>query len=171
MLEAAGHKLDAAPRAMGRELGDVEEPDEAGLDLTGAGTVEEMGRINDAAYGFPAGTWIKGTGAEQPDLRVFLAKVDGEPVATVCTFDAGRDCVIWNVATLEAARGRGLSTALMRRAMFDAAERGCETTTLQATRLGAPVYRRCGYEDFGALQMWELRPPELEAEAHPMPAA
>ena len=76
-------------------------------------------------------------------------------------------CAIWNVATAALARGKGLCTALMRRALFDAAGRGCATSTLKATKLGAPVYLRCGYEDFGALQMWELRPPELAAQAHP----
>jgi hypothetical protein len=45
----------------------------------------------------------------------------------------------------------------MRRALWDAAGRGCETSTLQATKLGRPVYERVGYEDFGALQMWEYR--------------
>jgi predicted acetyltransferase len=45
----------------------------------------------------------------------------------------------------------------MRQALSEAAERGCETSTLQATKLGRPVYERVGYEDFGALQMWEYR--------------
>jgi hypothetical protein len=53
----------------------------------------------------------------------------------------------------------------MRKAMADAAGRGRRTSTLQATKLGVPVYRRCGYADFGALQMWELRPPQLAAQA------
>ena len=64
---------------------------------------------------------------------------------------------IWSVATAPEARGRGLSTALMRQALSDAAARGCETSTLQATKLGRPVYERVGYQDFGALQMWECR--------------
>ncbi len=45
----------------------------------------------------------------------------------------------------------------MAKALADARAEGCETTTLQATKLGSPVYRRLGYEDFGALQMWEHR--------------
>lgn len=170
-LQDAGHTLDAQPRAMGLELDAVEEPDLAALDWTAEGAVREMAALNDAAYGYPPGTWITGTGDEKGDLRIYLARVDGEPAATVCVRDVEEDCTVWNVATVEAARGKGLGTALMRRAIFDAANRGQRTSTLQATKLGAPVYRRCGYEDFGALQMWESRPPELAGQAHPRPAA
>ena len=53
-------------------------------------------------------------------------------------------------ATLPEARGRGLATALMRQALLDAGERGCVTTSLQATAMGRPVYARMGYRDLGA---------------------
>lgn len=171
MLEAAGHTLDAQPRAMGLELDGITEPDLSGLDWTDQGEVEEMGSLNDAAYEYEPGSWIKGMGLEPERLHVYLARVDGKPAATVCSRDAARDCTIWNVATAEWARGRGLSTALMRKAIFDGAERGCPTSTLQATKLGAPIYRHCGYEDFGALGMWEFRPAELAEQARPGPPA
>jgi GNAT superfamily N-acetyltransferase len=171
MLARAGHTLDAEPRAMGIKLDAVEEPDLSGYDWTDQGDLEEMGSLNDAAYGYEPGTWIRGMGREPEGLRVYLARVEGQPAATVCARDADGDCSIWNVATAERARGRGLSTALMRRSLWDAADRGCRTSTLQATKLGAPVYRRCGYEDFGALQMWEFRPVKLTGQAHPMPPA
>jgi GNAT superfamily N-acetyltransferase len=171
ILEAAGHTLDAQPRAMGIELKSVTEPKLAELDWTAEGDPGEMARLNDAAYGYEQGTWIKGTGRDPDGLRVYMARLDGKPAATVCSRDVDGDCTIWNVATAGWARGRGLSTALMNKAIFDAAQRGCPTSTLQATKLGAPVYQRCGYQDFGALGMWELRPAELAAEAHPKPPA
>ncbi|MGH2982614.1 MAG: GNAT family N-acetyltransferase [Solirubrobacterales bacterium] len=171
MLEGAGHTRDAQPRAMGVELVALTEPDLSGIDWTAEGDAEEMAALNDGAYGYPAGTWIKGMGRDTPGLRTYIARNDGRPAATVGVRDVEGDCTVWNVATAESARGRGLSTALMRKAMFDAEQRGCPTSTLQATKLGAPVYRRCGYEDFGALQMWEWRPPELAGQAHPTPAA
>jgi GNAT superfamily N-acetyltransferase len=167
LLESAGHTLDAQPRAMGIELKGVEEPDLSGIDWTGEGDAEVLSRLNDEAYGYPEGTWIRGMGRPGPEVHVYIAWLDGDPVATVSARDADRDCSIWCVATAERARGRGLSTALMRQALFEARQRGCTTSTLQATRLGAPVYRRCGYRDFGALGMWEFRPPELAAAAQP----
>jgi hypothetical protein len=171
MLEAAGHKLDAEPRAMGIELEEVAEPDLSGIDWSDQGDPEEMAALNDSAYGYEPGTWIRGTGRDQEGMRIYMARLDGKAAATVSARDVEADCTIWNVATAEWARGRGLSSALMRRALFDAAQRGRPTSTLQATKLGAPVYRRCGYADFGALQMWEMRPDELAAHAHPAPPA
>jgi ribosomal protein S18 acetylase RimI-like enzyme len=171
LLEAAGHTLDAQPRAMGIELEGIEEPDLSGIDWTLEGDGEAMSSLNDEAYGYPEGTWIRGMGRPGPEVHVYLASLDGEPAATVSARDADGDCSIWCVATAEWARGRGLSTALMRQALFDAQQRGCATSTLQATKLGAPVYRRCGYQDFGALGMWEFRPPELSHHAAPAAAA
>jgi ribosomal protein S18 acetylase RimI-like enzyme len=170
-LEAAGHTLDAQPRAMGIELGGIEEPDLAAIEWSDEGDAEAMSSLNDEAYGYPDGTWIRGMGRPGPEVRVYTASLEGKPVATVSARDAGTDCSIWCVATAERARGRGLSTALMRQALFDAQQRGRQTSTLQATKLGAPLYRRCGYQDFGALGMWELRPPQLAAEASPGAAA
>ncbi len=171
LLEAAGHVLDAQPRAMGMELAGVEEPELSELDWTPDGDPDAMAALNDAAYGYRPGTWIKGMGREPEGQRTYVARLDGEPAATVSAHDFERDCSIWHVATAPAARGRGLATTLMRKAVYDAAQRGCETSTLQGTKMGAPVYRRCGYEDFGALGMWEMRPAELAAEAAPKPAA
>ena len=66
------------------------------------------------------------------------------------------------MATVPAARGRGLATALMAHALADARERGRTTSTLQATDLGRPVYERLGYRSLGEIQMWEKRGPRLD---------
>jgi ribosomal protein S18 acetylase RimI-like enzyme len=157
MLERAGHRLDAEPRAMGLELAGHPEPDLEGIEWSDDGDPEAMCLLNDRAFGYREGTWKAGTGGAPDGLRIYLAFVDGEPAATVSALEADGDCSIWNVATAEAARGRGLATALMRRALWDAARRGLATSTLQATKLGRPVYERVGYRDLGALQMWEYR--------------
>jgi GNAT superfamily N-acetyltransferase len=62
------------------------------------------------------------------------------------------------VAVVPEARGRNIAGKLLGHALADAAERGLETSTLVATRLGRPVYERLGYRPFGVLQMWERRP-------------
>jgi GNAT superfamily N-acetyltransferase len=69
----------------------------------------------------------------------------------------GADAVVIWVATLPEARNRGIARRLMLHALHEAREDGAETTTLQASKLGRPVYERLGYRDFGAGEMWEKR--------------
>ena len=57
------------------------------------------------------------------------------------------------------ARGRALAPGLMRRALAAGREDGAEVTTLQATKLGRPVYEKLGYRALGAVEMWERRKP------------
>lgn len=71
--------------------------------------------------------------------------------------DHGGDCSIQLVATDLQARGRGLASGLIRVAVWEARERGCETTSLQSTRAGYSAYRTLGYRDLGGMGMWERR--------------
>ena len=73
------------------------------------------------------------------------------------THDHEGDCGVYAVATVPEARGRGLTSALLAHALADARERGCTTTTLEATRMGHSVYERLGYRPLGPVAMWERR--------------
>jgi ribosomal protein S18 acetylase RimI-like enzyme len=157
LLEEAGHVLDANPAAMIASLDQLEPPreDDPQSDLEPSN--DDVGRINDLAYGTgDAFQRMLGTGAANPAFT-YVARLDGEAVASVMTNDREGDCSVWWVATVPEARGRGLAAGLMRRALADGRERGCEITTLQATKLGQPVYERLGYRSFGSIEMWERR--------------
>jgi GNAT superfamily N-acetyltransferase len=157
-LADAGHVLDAEPRAMGAELAAIERPDLGELDWFRDCDLETVGRVNDAAYGFGEDGLMPIIATMPPDrVHTYGANVDGETAAVMMTIDSGDDAEVAWVATEEAARGRGLATALMAQALWDARERGLRTATLQATKLGAGVYERVGFRDLGALQMWERR--------------
>jgi GNAT superfamily N-acetyltransferase len=154
-LEAAGNVLDAEPMAMGRELEGVEAPDPGELDLARDPSVDDVGDVLTEAYHWDSirralVSWHEG-------YHPYLALADGRPAATLAIQDHDGDAHVTLVGTLEAARGRGLATLLMRQALADARERGCTTTTLVATKMGHPVYARLGYRDFGRVQMWERR--------------
>jgi GNAT superfamily N-acetyltransferase len=156
LLEQAGHVLDAKPAAMVRELADFEAQVPMELDLLEP-DMREVARLNDAAYGF-AGDFERAFHSVPPEpAHVYLARADGVPACTVLTYEEGGECGIYLVATLPSAQGRGLARALMTHALLEAHERGCSTTSLQATRRGRPVYERLGYRDIGAVQMWERR--------------
>ena len=119
----------------------------------------DLGRVNDRAFGLTgAFTAILGDGPADP-AHAYVARVGGEAAACVGTFDHDGDCSVYWVAVVPVARCRGLAAGLMRRAPADGRERGCEVSTLQATKLGQPVYKRLGYRAFGTFEMWERRAP------------
>jgi GNAT superfamily N-acetyltransferase len=158
LLEAAGHKLDANPTAMVLDLADLADPQPGDLDWEPEAPIEDVWRINDLAYGYDPGTFERGIGTPPEDsYRFYAARVEGRPSCVVGTMDVGGDCGVYWVATLPKARGWGLTTRLMHLALAEGRERGCDVSTLQATRLGAPIYERLGYRDIGTLQMWERR--------------
>jgi GNAT superfamily N-acetyltransferase len=114
--------------------------------------------LNERAYGLPAGEFtgsLEGLGDGRAEL--YLAREHGEPAACVATIDQDGDCGIYCVATRPESRGRGLASALMRRALSAACERGCTTSSLQSSKIGFPVYQRLGYRDVCAIGTWEHR--------------
>jgi ribosomal protein S18 acetylase RimI-like enzyme len=156
-LEDAGHVLDATPRAMAMPLGDLRAPEpDPELEIREDADFELVSSINEVAYGFAPGEFPVMQG-DLSALRTYLGSIDGESVACAGAFTHGSDCEIVYVAVLPEGRGRGISGRLTARALADAAEQGLETTTLQATKLGYPVYVKLGYGDYGELQMWERR--------------
>jgi GNAT superfamily N-acetyltransferase len=158
LLAARGHVLDGAPRAMALELSDlrpVELP--AGVELV-PGAIATIGAINDRAYGIEGPGWATAM-VDEPDLAIesAIAVDDGEPVACALVLDHGDDACVSAVATLPGHRGRGLAGAIVSRLLTSAAERGIRTGSLQASRAGAPVYARLGFEDVGFFELWERR--------------
>jgi ribosomal protein S18 acetylase RimI-like enzyme len=157
MLAEAGHVQDANSAAMLASLDEVESPRDDDPQPESEPRMEDVGRINDLAYGTgDAFQRMTGTGPADPTWT-YVACADGEPASVVVSQDLDGDCSIYCVATLPEARGRGLAAGLMRRALADGRERGCEVSTLQATKLGEPVYERLGYRSFGTIPMWERR--------------
>jgi GNAT superfamily N-acetyltransferase len=149
-LSARGHVLDATPEAMAAEL--------AWLDLDGGDVGEPVDwaalvALNEAAYGVPEGSFAP-IAALPPDAAS-LVGVPGRAVVGI--HDAGDDAYVIFVATHPDAQRQGLGTALMKQALRQARERGCVTTTLEASPKGRPVYERLGYRSFGTLEMWERR--------------
>ena len=159
LLEAGGHRLDAEPVAMVADLARLPDPDPDELDWDAGADPQVVGRINDLAYGWTEGTFGAAMArfAEIDGLRLYQARIGGEPVCTLGAYDNGDDCEIYFVATLAEHRGQGLARRLMHRALAEARERGQSTSNLQSTKKGYPVYQRLGYEPICKLQMWERR--------------
>jgi GNAT superfamily N-acetyltransferase len=157
LLEDRGHRLDASPAAMAIELEGFSREPAGELDLDTEPDPLEIGRLNDVAYGYEH-QFTRAIELIDPGAaHAYVARVDGAPAACTVALDEERDCCITFVATLPAARGRGLAGGLITHALLDARERGCETSSLQATKMGQPLYERLGYRDLGAIEMWERR--------------
>jgi GNAT superfamily N-acetyltransferase len=157
-LEEGGHKLDANPAAMVLDLADFEPPAEPECDDWGPASTIEMGAVNEASYAFHDGSFATAAQAMDPDrIHLYAARDAGRAVSVLGIHDAGGDAGIFFVATLPEARGRGLAGALMGRALAEARERGNDISSLQATKMGQPVYERLGYRRICDLHMWERR--------------
>lgn len=158
LLVERGHVLDAEPQAMARTL--EQAPARPPLDdWTAAGSMADVGSINDLAYGYQGSFAPALEGLAADGLFAYVARVEGRPAGCLVTVDGGTNTDIEWVAVLAEARGRGLSGKLLAHALADAVERGQETSTLVASELGRPVYERLGYRGVGAFQMWERRRP------------
>ena len=158
LLSQAGHVLDADPAVMCMELDGFDLPRPDDLDLVEEPSVETFMELNDRAYGFDGPAFASAI-RRLPGVVFHIACVDGAPVACAGGHDHAGDCCITFVATLPEARGRGLARRLMVLVLREAIDRGCTTASLQATKMGYPVYAKLGFKDLGPIQMWERRTP------------
>ena len=161
-LEARGHTLDGSPALMVAameevDLGRDDEPQP--LDLDPEPDWRVIGDLNDRAYGLPDATFAPCVARmHDPAVHGFVARLDGVPVACLATVDGpDGDCALELVATLPQARGRGLASALVRHALRAARARGCDSASLEGSKMGEPVYARLGYRTLGRLRMYERR--------------
>jgi GNAT superfamily N-acetyltransferase len=144
-LRSRGYTFEETTRALGMSLDDIHFPRPE----------IELGPLDWADYleylesvDVPAGLL---RGADPSAFHTLVARLDGENVATALAFDHRGDCGVFNMSTLEAARRRGLGTALTARHVHDAAERNCSTASLQSTPMAERVYAAVGFRDLGRI--------------------
>jgi ribosomal protein S18 acetylase RimI-like enzyme len=84
--------------------------------------------------------------AWESSFHGYVAYVGGLAVATAASVVDSGIAGIYSVGTLPEFRGRGIASALVRRALLDARELfGVEATVLQATKGGFHLYQELGY--------------------------
>ena len=141
-LERRGYALDEVTRAMGMTLDDIRVP-RPELDSAPADWSEHL-RIAEVPLDLLSGI-------DAAAFHILVARSSGENVATGIAFDSGTDCGIYNVGTLQAARRRGLGTALTAMHLHEALARGCHTASLQSTAMAERVYAAVGFRDLGRI--------------------
>ena len=115
-----------------------------------AATVEPYVDVLSAGFGMPRDLAATVMGADllldTPGFTGLLATMDGEPVAASGVYVTGATAGVYNVATVEEARGRGVGAAVTWAAAQAGRRAGATRSVLQASEMGEPVYRRMGYE-------------------------
>ena len=154
-LGEAGLRIASVSPGMGAVI------DELALDESAEAAQADLatvGQVNDLAYGNPDGR-LQRTLSPMPDgvLRAYVVHFDGAPASVAMALERDGDCGVSFVATAPHARRRGLATQVMHRMLLDARERGCTTTSLQATESGQRLYDALGYRRLGDMQLWEHR--------------
>lgn len=151
-LEAEGwrRKPDPTP-GMTLALPPPPRPASPGLEIQPVRTREQVLAFRQAAFrgfGYPvaaAHLFLSERVLELRQVRLFSGLVNGAVVATSMLIATGNVAGIYWVATLEEHRGLGFGEALTWAAVRGSGEFGCEIASLQASKLGRPVYARMGF--------------------------
>jgi len=145
--------LDSTPVLMATAVERVERNADPRV---GRVTLEEIGAVNDAAYGVPSGTIGSALAGIRPsEVRPYGIRDGDEPVSVAVVQDVEGDVFVTFVATLPSHRGQGLASAVLSAALH---ERDASTTSLQASKLGQSIYARLGYRPLGEIHLYEKRP-------------
>jgi GNAT superfamily N-acetyltransferase len=94
-----------------------------------------------------------------PGVVAVLGRVADQPVSVALVCVTGTTAGIYMVATPAEHRRRGYGAAVTWAAIQEGARLGCDHAILQASEMGAPVYRDMGFVDIGRYVQLEGRPP------------
>lgn len=174
-LKAHGfmHSADAAGMAI-----DIDTIDDGGKFPEGLSiekvrdteTLKTWCRITVTGFGLPPFAiasfhrWFTRELKEKRPLQFYLGLWRGHPVATSMSFCAEGVAGLYFIAVVEAARGRGIGTAMTLALLHEARRAGYRAATLQASSMGEPVYKKLGFREYSRIgsYIW-LDPAQLMA--------
>lgn len=166
-LVSRGLAFDEGPIGMAADLAMIQDDRSAPAGVTidavqDPSSLRSWTRIMGIGFGTPEAAdpalfeLFAGAGLESP-TRLYLALLDGGPVATAQLFLGAGVAGIYSVTCLPEARGRGIGSAVTLAPLLEARRRGYGMAILQASDLGASVYRRLGFGDYGRLNEYRYR--------------
>jgi GNAT superfamily N-acetyltransferase len=98
--------------------------------------------------------------------RTYVARVDGQPVATALGAPLDGMVAIYNVATIPAARRRGFGAAVTAAAMADARADGASWAILETSKMGRSVYEGLGFRHVADVAIYVGNFSSTAADAH-----
>jgi len=105
------------------------------------GVLEESGLRAELAHRL-----ISSSFATDPDVQLFVGRLDERPVATSIAIRSGDALGVYNVGTLPDARRRGVGSAVTWAAVGAGRAWGCDTVVLQSSMMGLSMYADMGFQ-------------------------
>jgi ribosomal protein S18 acetylase RimI-like enzyme len=145
-------------------------PDVPGLrvkriqDVTGFERYVDTAGSNIGANARLVETFLGAGIIEEPDVALLLGLLDGQPVATSISIRSGDVVGVYNVATAEPARRRGVGWAMTAAAILAGADAGATTATLQSSPMAQPMYSSHGFRTVFHYRLFR-RPPQPQPPA------
>jgi hypothetical protein len=158
-LESRGLKVRRTEPWFLRPAGPVSLASPAELELIRVSTPAEVRELEEVSVrGFeneaatiPPGAIHPPAILDEPDMALFLGRVDGRPVGASMGYRTGDAIGVFGVTVVASARRRGYGTALTCAAMSP--ESGLPSV-LSPSPEGAPLYSRIGFARVGELSIW-----------------
>lgn len=137
--------------------------------VTTRAALAEWGAVFEQGFAMPAGVgrffrraFVHiGLGDDSP-LRHFLVRIDGRPAACSSLSLTAGVAGVYNVATVPAARQRGLGSIVSLWPLHLARTAGRRLAILHATEMAVNVYRRLGFREHCRIRQYQWDPPEEE---------
>jgi GNAT superfamily N-acetyltransferase len=92
--------------------------------------------------------WVDATlhiGIGRTPWKMYVGRLAGKPVATNMLFNGGGVAGVYAVATVTAARGKGIGGAITLKPLLEARDMGYHHAVLFATEMGIHAYERIGF--------------------------
>jgi len=137
------------------DLRAVREVPLAGVERLAAGEASVHSDVAAAGFAMPREIFGRLEGIMSLDgVCAYVVRVDGQAVASALCCVRDGYAGIFNVATLERYRRRGLGAAVTARAALDAFDAGARCAWLQSSPLGRGIYERLGFELLEEWPVW-----------------
>lgn len=150
-LRDAGYEPKSAAPAMLLDPARDGVTERPGLEIARVQTAAELTAFQETAFegfGLPVqlgSLFLTEQLMSAPGVDLYLGCVDGAPASTSLLVPSHGVAGVYWVATREAFRRRGLGEALTWAAVRGGVAQGCRVASLQASRMGEPVYERMGF--------------------------